>query len=421
MAIRWSRIGVAVLLCVPLSSPVQAAPVISVHVLAMVPSGGKGSFSPASLTSGAKAALAFWSSESGGALRFKLLPTRTRTSSALGHCDHPTDKALAIKLFGIRGNAANSIYLVGNAGSTCKKSLGRGELNGAWVTLSRASAGVIAHELGHIFGLLHAGSANCAPPGQFGLSIPDSKCKTEEYGDSDDIMGNNFSADLGEVALSGLTLTTLGYIKPLRAEGTGRWTLGPTETGARPLVVPTSFGDAYVEYSIGHKGTLFGADNDHTVQVRLRPSAKAVAKTNDSLQLWAFRDARVSGDVNGPYLYPGERFRIPGSDMQLAIGAMDRTGADITVSPADAAAPTRPAAPTSARRESGAVTFAAAADVTGFVFYVNTISGPRIVGSLRGNAERWALPGSLTDGAIPIGVATVSADGAVSAIVWAKA
>jgi hypothetical protein len=72
--------------------------------------------------------------------------------------------------------------------------------------------GVVIHELGHAFGLWHAGSWTCTSGG-VRVQISDS-CSVSEYGDPFDVMGNASAARHN----SGWNLARLGFLKPENIE-----------------------------------------------------------------------------------------------------------------------------------------------------------------------------------------------------------
>lgn len=406
----------------PSTAPATAAvKTLTIRPLMLQPNTGGAPWTGAELGAAARAAARFWQTGTGGALRFRVLPVQTKTVAGLRRCDFRADQKLARSLFGIRTPQASTIYVVGNPLSNCKNLLGVGDFKGAWISVQRADPGIVAHELGHNLGLRHAGAADCPlPDGRFGLSIPNADCKVREYGDSDDIMGNNFDVQLRNVGLSAISLSILGIAQPTTAS-TGTYALQPLEASRASLAVQTSYGRAFIEYAIGHKGTLFGAANDHTVQVRIQPTSKSSAQIQ-SVQLWMYRDPTRTGDADGSYLYPGDQALIPGTTLQLRIGAMDASGADIAIASKSDPVPTAPAAPTQVRRTGTQVAFdvTLASDHSGFVFVVQTLSGPRMIGSIRGGATSWTIPAGLgIDGTI--GVAAVTRAGAVSTVTWQSA
>lgn len=97
---------------------------------------------------------------------------------------------------------------------------------------------VVGHEMGHNFGLLHAGSLRCT-----GTSIGGS-CSVAEYGDVFDTMGNQHAGHFNAAQkrkLNWIDATTT----PTHAGGTATYTLSPIETGGGAtygVKVPTPLG-----------------------------------------------------------------------------------------------------------------------------------------------------------------------------------
>lgn len=394
---------------------------LQVRVLVLQPSDARAKWSATDLRNATRSAITYWEQVTGGAYKFTAAAPRVAKTTRLTRCNYQADKAAAQRLFKLGRTAPGTLYVVGNTANTCTTLQGQGELNGAWVMIGKPQAGVVAHELGHNLGLLHAGAANCpTSDGRFGLAIPDARCRITEYGDSDDIMGNNFDVNLSRVGLSSASMSKLGLATAEPVVQPQQYSLAPLETRRKFLSIETEYGVVLVEYSVGHKGTLFGEANDHTVQLRLVPTRAPLTKRNDSVQIWAFRDPGSSGDVDGPYLYSGERFDIPGSTWRLAIGAMDRTGVDLALTKTSTPAAPAPISPGSVVRESGNLRFVHEFTSTssGYVFYAQSLSGPRIIGSTRGPSGSWSIPDALASSVV--GVASVDRSGAVSAIAWSS-
>ena len=83
---------------------------------------------------------------------------------------------------------------------------------------------VVAHEMGHNFGLLHAASVDCGS-----LSIAPSGCSSSEYGDPFDVMGNQRAMHFNAAQKN-----ILGWIAPsavkTHSTGSATYTLSPIET-----------------------------------------------------------------------------------------------------------------------------------------------------------------------------------------------
>ena len=81
---------------------------------------------------------------------------------------------------------------------------------------------VIAHELGHNFGLLHAASLRCTG------AVVGGACTSSEYGDPFDVMGN-----IGAMHFNSMQKSKLGWIAPstvvTQSAGVGAYSLAPLE------------------------------------------------------------------------------------------------------------------------------------------------------------------------------------------------
>lgn len=123
------------------------------------------------------------------------------------------------------------------------------------VTLSEAtSVYVLAHELGHQLGLMHAGYLYCDESIIGSNNISDPRCRDQEYGDWYDILGGSFVAG-GH--FNAYHKELLNWFQPENvvtavAQGTSTFTLEPIETissQAKVLKVPRGDGSfIYVEY-----------------------------------------------------------------------------------------------------------------------------------------------------------------------------
>ena len=158
-------------------------------------------------------------------------------------------------------NYQNIVYVFSSSGFNCGWAglayVGWGR---AWIK-NTTSLLVLVHELGHNFGLLHAGSLDC------GTEIIGGSCSAAEYGDPFDVMGNqramHFNA-MQKRKLNWIADTTT----PTHASGTTTFNLSPIETGGQvryAVRVPAATNRTYwIEYRqpIGYDSALSAFPNN---------------------------------------------------------------------------------------------------------------------------------------------------------------
>jgi hypothetical protein len=95
---------------------------------------------------------------------------------------------------------------------------------------------VVSHEMGHNFGLLHAGSLNC------GVAVIGGSCGVAEYGDPWDTMGNQRAMHFNAYQKSEISFIASSALKT-HSSGTASYTLTPLEQSGGALygvLVPTA-------------------------------------------------------------------------------------------------------------------------------------------------------------------------------------
>lgn len=156
---------------------------------------------------------------------------------------------------GVRlGDYQRLVYLLPqNACSGAGSNSGPGEPSRLWVTSNNHSAQMIAHELGHNFGLLHAQALEC------GSVAYGTDCAVQNYGDPADTMGSGntthfnaaFKEQIGWLNAAGVPAITT-------ASASGSFAIAPMSAGtggARALRIPRGIDAAsgqmsyyYLEY-----------------------------------------------------------------------------------------------------------------------------------------------------------------------------
>jgi hypothetical protein len=152
-----------------------------------------------------------------------------------GYCDYDTigqrADALATALGYTPANYQNKYYFLPSAGSCPWAGLayvGSGPYGRTAFSNGYNALWVYGHELGHNFGLLHAGSTDCHP------QVVGAGCGVAEYGDPFDVMGNNsqqsmhFNAMQKSSILHWIPSTAPSVMT--HATGTQTYTLSPLES-----------------------------------------------------------------------------------------------------------------------------------------------------------------------------------------------
>jgi hypothetical protein len=197
---------------------------------------------------------------------------------------------------------------------------GLADINGGAIWLNGAAhTYVLAHELGHNFGLGHANTLQCTTPG--GARTPlsaDGPCVWNEYGDNTDVMGQG--RDLGSP----------GSISSGFAQRLG-WANVRTVTG--PVVTTTAVDVTPLSQTTGVRGVSFASDLG-PVFVDYRPAVGADALHEPA---WAGVQARLllTDPVYGyptSFLLDLQPQRTPFANPSLPVGqTWDVTGADAAV------------------------------------------------------------------------------------------
>ncbi len=197
-----------------------------------------------------------------------------------------------------------------------------------------ASLIVVGHEIGHNFGLYHAGSLNCGAN-----VVASSGCSVAEYGDPFDIMGNR-----RPMHFNAAQKQRLGYLGPTgvatHASGTSTYTLYPLELGGQSRyavrVAPTGTTRSYwIEFRqpVGFDSPLSGMPN-LGAQVRLAYPFENQCSGCDSMSDdTQFLDmTRETASFDDGTLLAGKSFTDTLNNITISVLAASSASIDVQVS-----------------------------------------------------------------------------------------
>lgn len=196
---------------------------------------------------------------------------------------------------------------------------------------------VVAHELGHNFGLYHSHALEC------GDSIGGSSCTSVDYGDKFDIMGNSYAAHFNAFQKERLRWVNNGSMPPITTvSASGNYTLSTYETaatGAKALKILKGT-DAttgaktyyYVEFrqAIGADAflaTMSGSNVTNGVLIHTGTDTDI----NSSYLLDMTPNSTTLNDRNDSALVLGQSFTDPGSGVTITPTTISSTGATVNV------------------------------------------------------------------------------------------
>lgn len=200
-----------------------------------------------------------------------------------------------------------------------------------------SSCGVLAHELGHNYGLQHSGSWNC---GSVPLAADTASCTRIEYGDVFCPMGS------GCWHMNGFQKTALGWLRDCNV-------VDVRQSGSfavEPMALPTNgiqtlrvaIGDdqyLYIEYraSIGldHRSNPRNGTDTLYQGVLLRVAEYTVGDPNVRPSAPTLLDmtpgSRANNDHNDAALLVGESYTTPDGNVTVTLDALDETRAQVQV------------------------------------------------------------------------------------------
>jgi hypothetical protein len=202
--------------------------------------------------------------------------------------------------------------------------------------------GVIGHEMGHNFGLYHAGSVGCGSS-----VISPSGCTVTEYGDPFVVMGNISAGHFNSYQKSVLGYISSGVV--VHSSGTASYTLGPIESSGQTLYavkIPTSNPNRtyWVEFrqSLGFDAGISGIAT-LGAQVRLSYPFENQAAGYTASSLYddtQFLDMTPPGNFTDGALANGQTYSDASTGLSIKVTAASSTALTVQVSMGGASATT---------------------------------------------------------------------------------
>jgi hypothetical protein len=291
----------------------------------------------------------FWSEQTGGAVQIGVTASHGWISTTAG-CSDPTalwnEAAVAVGFE--PGPGRHLMLYVSSAATTCSYALaevGSGASTGGRLYVRDTGASLIAHELGHNFGLGHSSARQCDG------AVETSSCRTAAYRDLYDVMGASW-AQLG--SLNAAQAARLGVLPAAQQqaltvrEPAATVTLAPLSgsTGTRALRLTDADGvDYWLEYrtATGRDAWLDGPENDYRLEtgVLLR---RAEGLPDTSVLLDGTPAAAGGWDADLQAALPLEAsVPVSGGDFSVVVRGMSAAGAVLEVVPSAARTASSPA------------------------------------------------------------------------------